>query len=108
MKYFLTIAAALFTVYSFSDFDNVQSGYTVQELRELYGSGDQSKWPAPHLFDEAKDGFKDVGVLAKPEFPSNNPYSKEKEELGKMLFFDPRLSKSGQISCANCHDPELG
>lgn len=30
-----------------------------------------------------------------------------KEELGKKLFFDPRLSGSGQISCARCHDPEL-
>jgi cytochrome c peroxidase len=25
-----------------------------------------------------------------------------------MLFFDPRLSASGQIACANCHDPQLG
>ena len=28
--------------------------------------------------------------------------------LGKMLFFDPKLSKSNQISCSTCHDPELG
>ena len=48
-----------------------------------------------------------IGPLGKPQFPADNPYSKEKEELGKMLFFDPRLSGSGQISCANCHDPEL-
>lgn len=45
--------------------------------------------------------------MGKPEFPENNPYTEEKAELGKVLFFDPRLSKSGQISCANCHDPEL-
>lgn len=34
--------------------------------------------------------------------------SKEKIALGAQLFFDPRLSSSGQIACASCHDPELG
>ncbi|MCI5138261.1 MAG: cytochrome C biogenesis protein CcsA, partial [Candidatus Electrothrix sp. AR1] len=28
----------------------------------------------------------------------------EKAELGKKLFFDPRLSKSGFISCNSCHN----
>lgn len=41
-------------------------------------------------------------------FPEDNPYSEDKMELGKMLFFDPRLSGSGQISCASCHNPETG
>ncbi len=36
-----------------------------------------------------------------------NPYSKEKEILGKMLFFDPRLSKSNMMSCATCHNPSF-
>jgi len=107
MKYFLSLSAVLFLAYSFSDFNSIQKGYTPQELRDLYGSGNQSLWPKPHLFDEAKEGFQDIGVLPKPEFPASNPYSEAKEELGKKLFFDPRLSKSGQISCANCHDPEL-
>lgn len=26
-------------------------------------------------------------------------------DLGRKLFFDPRLSNSGQLSCASCHDP---
>lgn len=29
-------------------------------------------------------------------------------ELGKMLYFDPRLSGDGSTSCASCHEPELG
>ena len=106
MKYILPIAVALFSIYSFADFEGVNEGYTPQQLRELYGSGDVSKWPKPHLFDEAKEGFQDIGPLGKVEFPQDNPYSEEKAELGKLLFFDPRLSKSGQISCANCHDSE--
>lgn len=32
----------------------------------------------------------------------------EKVELGKMLFFEPRLSQSGFISCNSCHNLSLG
>ena len=42
------------------------------------------------------------------EHPSDNKWSKVKEELGKMLYFDPRLSGSNWISCATCHNPGLG
>ncbi|MCF6339934.1 MAG: cytochrome-c peroxidase [Sulfurimonas sp.] len=33
-----------------------------------------------------------------------NPITPKKTELGKKLFFDPRLSKSGFISCNSCHN----
>jgi len=81
----------------------------IQGLRKLYSGGDASKWPSPLLdssVDKAK--FQDIGVLPAVPYPPYNPYSKEKESLGKILFFDPRLSLSGQIACASCHNPELG
>lgn len=37
-----------------------------------------------------------------------NPSSPAKVELGKMLFFDPRLSSSWLISCNTCHNLSLG
>jgi len=40
--------------------------------------------------------------------PSNNMITPERVELGKTLFFDPRLSGSNFISCATCHNPALG
>src|SRR5882757_4464994 len=40
--------------------------------------------------------------------PKDNSYSPERADLGKSLFFDPRLSGSGAISCASCHNPALG
>jgi len=40
--------------------------------------------------------------------PADNSWSEEKEGLGKMLYFDPRLSGSNWISCATCHNPGLG
>lgn len=38
----------------------------------------------------------------------NNPITTEKVELGKMLFFEPRLSKSSLISCNTCHNLATG
>lgn len=40
--------------------------------------------------------------------PADNPITPEKVELGKMLFFDKRLSKDGKMSCETCHLPEKG
>ena len=42
------------------------------------------------------------------KIPENNPVTPAKVELGKHLYFDPRLSKDGTISCATCHDPAKG
>ena len=36
--------------------------------------------------------------------PADNPSTIQKLELGKMLFFDPRLSKDGTVSCNSCHN----
>lgn len=41
---------------------------------------------------------------AKAPVPKDNPMTAEKIELGKQLFFDPRLSKDGTISCNSCHN----
>ena len=40
----------------------------------------------------------------KPPVPKNNKQTKEKIELGQMLFMDPRLSYDGSISCNSCHN----
>jgi len=75
------------------------------ELRNLY-AGPPESWPAPHL-DEGIP-HRELGTLPEVAYPKDNTYSREAEQLGKMLFFDPRLSVSRQIACASCHDPELG
>jgi cytochrome c peroxidase len=41
-------------------------------------------------------------------FPRSNPFSDSKAHLGRVLFFDPRLSGSNTMSCASCHNPALG
>jgi cytochrome c peroxidase len=41
-------------------------------------------------------------------FPDESPYSPQIATLGKMLFFDPRLSGAQNMSCATCHNPSFG
>ncbi len=36
------------------------------------------------------------------------PLTRAKIELGRQLYFDTRLSADGTVSCASCHDPEMG
>jgi cytochrome c peroxidase len=38
-------------------------------------------------------------------FPADNPYTVQKNILGKKLYFDARLSRGKILSCASCHSP---
>ena len=40
-----------------------------------------------------------------PAVPADDPMSQAKVDLGRRLFFDPRLSVTGRYSCASCHQP---
>ena len=42
-----------------------------------------------------------------PSVPPDNPMSVQKVALGRRLFFETRLSITGDYSCATCHRPEL-
>jgi len=56
------------------------------------------------LVDKAKQFFKPLPQdMATAEFATLAP----RVELGKKLFFDPRLSADGTVSCATCHRPAL-
>lgn len=46
--------------------------------------------------------------LSEVAYPQSNPYQKATEELGKQLFFDPRLIGDRTLSCATCHFPGTG
>ena len=63
-------------------------------------------WGKQDTLQTAQTTFKPL-----PEAPSEisgNPATAEKVELGKKLFFDPRLSSSHLISCNSCHNIGLG
>lgn len=43
-----------------------------------------------------------------PPIPADNPQNDAKVILGKTLFFDPRISKLGTLSCNSCHNVMAG
>ncbi len=63
-------------------------------------------YAADALMTAAQAQFKPIPATA-PELPGN-PATPAKLLLGKMLFFDPRLSASHAISCNSCHNIGLG
>ncbi len=49
-----------------------------------------------------------LAPLGPPPERADNPITPEKVELGKMLFFDTRLSGDTSIACVSCHVPDQG
>ncbi|ARS35468.1 cytochrome-c peroxidase [Pontibacter actiniarum] len=74
-----------------------------QELRNLY-SKPTSEWPSPNIDPGVQ--WRELGTVPASPVASDSTL-RPLIELGKVLFFDPRLSGSNQVSCSSCHDPEL-
>ena len=56
------------------------------------------------LLKQAQGLFKPLPAsMATSEFP----VTPERVRLGRMLFFDPRISLDGTVSCSKCHQPGL-
>jgi cytochrome c peroxidase len=104
MQKWLVIVLLIASAFTFISFTQQGDKISAAKLRRLY-SQSPDKWPAPTI--DAGVQWKELGIL--PE----SPVEKYKDslqhiiELGKALFFDERLSGSGKISCASCHQPEL-
>lgn len=58
------------------------------------------------LMDDARKLFKPVPSVVPAV--KDNAITREKVELGKLLFFEPRLSASHLISCNTCHNLSMG
>jgi cytochrome c peroxidase len=62
--------------------------------------------PSVSTAEEPKAPAKLVPLPREVTAPKNNPTTPAKVELGKKLFFDPRLSGDNKMSCATCHIPD--
>jgi len=60
---------------------------------------------ADPLDEKLRKSFQPLGEMP---VPADNEMSEAKVELGKQLFFDPRLSGHNKSSCATCHAPGQG
>ena len=62
--------------------------FSQQQLLEL-----RQHWPLPEVPEDPTNAFAD------------DPFA---QHFGQYLFYDPRFSKTGEVSCASCHDPATG
>jgi cytochrome c peroxidase len=91
-------------------------------VKEEVKGGESSEGPTPfdHLWLPSKrELIKDEPLVVKvpaglqpltPRIysPDANPVTKGKYELGRQLYFDPRVSLDSTVACATCHNPEKG
>jgi cytochrome c peroxidase len=87
-------------------------------VHEVPGADKNASTPADFLWQPSdKSLIKDEPMTVTPPLgldsittktPIGNPLTKGKFELGRQLYFDPRVSKDGTVSCATCHNPEKG
>lgn len=67
--------------------------------------------PSDVLADEyamGPDKNPPLSALGNPPIAADNPTSAGKVELGKMLFFDPRVGGDASTACSTCHEPKQG
>ncbi len=77
----------------------------------MLGAANAADATKPKTADYMMPSTEDLKTYLRPlKVPqgNNNTNTPERIELGKQLFFDPRLSGSNFISCATCHNPALG
>lgn len=76
--------------------------------RRLAYSRDPADWPEAH-WDESipPDQRHELGLLPSlGDLPTPAERGNPKIDLGRKLFFEPRLSGSGHVSCISCHHPD--
>lgn len=63
---------------------------------------DDEQTKEPVLLDETPFTL-NYGNLPAPDLPADNPLTQQGVQLGRMLFYEPILSKDGTQACADCH-----
>lgn len=63
-----------------------------------------AQWPKPTIMGDGP--WQELAPLpTRAEWLAQGTYSPQRAALGETLFLDPKLSRSGQIACASCHEP---
>jgi cytochrome c peroxidase len=68
------------------------------------------RWTTHRWSDQEQTALRSLSINNLPSFPTDpsNAYvdNLQAAQLGRALFFDPRFSENGRVSCATCHQPE--
>lgn len=74
----------------------------------LFTGGEAMAAKKKYVFKAGHSSLREWRLPKRVPYPKDNKPTKARIKLGKMLFFDPRLSGDGNMSCATCHNPVMG
>lgn len=77
----------------------------LSKYRQMYAKP-VSQWSKPSIDESVKD-WEEFAPIPSPPVPKDNEFIHTKAHLGRNLFNEVKLSKSGQISCESCHRKEM-
>lgn len=77
-------------------------GWSASCLREKY-QGDPAQWPRPAV--DADKAWREMAPVP-AVLPPENSQQEAQRALGAALFFDPGLSRKGEVACASCHQAD--
>ena len=100
----ISIGLGILLLISFKSTKVERADFYSDNLRETY-SKPSSQWPKPNV--DKGIIYEELGVLPPSPINLNDDSVRKIVELGRTLFFDPRLSSAGKISCSTCHLPNL-
>lgn len=75
-------------------------------LGTLYACQHEPILPDPNEIDDAPYALVVPAGFPMPDIPPDNALTNVRVAMGKLLFFDPILSRDATISCASCHFPD--
>lgn len=84
---------------------DVKKGYENPDYQTRAQNLEQRRGQAADLWSQVDNPPLGLPPITSPQ---DNPMTMEKIELGRLLFFDRRLSHNNTFSCAMCHVPEQG
>jgi cytochrome c peroxidase len=84
------------------------SSTTLAALLSAFAMSSWSAGPASTAYAPSPASVDHAWRLPTIPMPNDNVSTPARVELGKSLFFDPRMSGNGAMSCASCHNPSLG
>lgn len=104
---FVAIVAFMFINAGITDSIESTKENPYAKYKQMYARPIQ-QWEKPTLDDSVLNEWREFEPLPKlAPSPESNKFSESKAHLGKILFNDPKLSKSGQIACSSCHNEQL-
>lgn len=85
----------------------IRSGFLFLFVLLVLANGCKDEPTNTYVVDNTPYVLPQPSNFPQPDIPATNPLTKAKVRLGRMLFYDPIISKDSSLACAKCHDQKF-